>query len=329
MSQNGYWVNIKNTILVRNMKKPEEFSGAQWATIKHVLDVMAGFSNDDGTNIYPKLKIIQNYTGLSKRCVARSLSCLLKQNILTKKKHYCLNIPLIESLSGVSQAQICAIQTSDIYTGDHKAHEGVHKALSETEKVPNRHHEVSNSHPLLNKQLTNTLEKTTTTEVVVLVEKLTSEGFLEKEASQQLLEYDTDRINRNYLAFTTRKSKINNPVAWLKDAFKNDWAKSNLNALEGHQGDSPPSQHNPKPKTPTIEELTAYWLRSPPEKRQIIYDEAKVVFTYLDYQLYGADPLSDEFTSHHAFLSMWSALHRTEYRKPKSNGILPSTLEPL
>lgn len=309
MSQNGYWVNIDNTILVRNMKKPDSCETSYWGTVKHILDVLAGFSDDEGKNIYPSISVMKQRTGRSKSTIYKTIDYLIKEKILLKDKHYCLNIPLIESLKCPS------VRLSEDIS-PRVRQDSPRVRLSDPQSVSQEESE-SACETTLNKQLTNTLEKTTTTAAASLVEKLVSEGFSEDEAKQQLVDYDTERINRNYLAFNLRKTKINNPVAWLKDAIKNDWGKSDLNGLGGHPGDSPPSKPHRPSKTPTIEELTAYWLRSPPSKRQIIYDEAKVVFPFLDNQLYGVDKLSNEFTAHHAFLTMWGALHRTEYRRIK------------
>lgn len=315
-------------------------------TERHILLELSFHVNDDGkTNALLGINLICEITGYKRSCVIDSLKSLTEKGIL-KKRHrlpgcpfpdeYDLDISVIQSLQidckNINSSpknklldKNIAVQKTDQSSLKNKLDQSEKQTslVRKTDPIKNvdsleedacRH---SSENPHYKKLLELGLKSNQIKDVLVIEE--TKNGYIET----NLIAF------QNYI----KKNPEKNTVSMLVAYFKNNWGnwkeKSNLNGQEGFLEDSPLPKPIPNPKKPTIEELTAYWLRSAPEKRQIIYDEAKVVFTYLDYQLYGADQLSDEFVEHHAFLSMWGALHRTEYCKPKSNGILPSTLEPL
>ena len=103
------WLNAKNTASVRQCAPFLDLS----ANETYLLYYLAGYSNDDGTNIWPSHERIIKETKLSWATVKRSLSELIKKEILLKsprKKrasiNYSLNLVLLDLTIKLNNKQL-------------------------------------------------------------------------------------------------------------------------------------------------------------------------------------------------------------------------------
>lgn len=98
---------IKRFINIENLRLVQNICGKHInATRSSVLSTIATFAHDDGTSMYPSIKLLSKLTKLSESTVTRTLKALVKVNYLIKVRdtdyirptEYKLNLPLIETL---------------------------------------------------------------------------------------------------------------------------------------------------------------------------------------------------------------------------------------
>src|SRR5271157_3029933 len=258
------------------MKKPsDDITDKNWVPVKHVLDVMSGFANDEGDNIYPSYKLIAQYTGLGERTVYRAIAYLLKHKILMKKQSYSLNIPLVIQLAADQQTVVD--QPIDEYTV-HQTVTTVHQTVNDSELLSTGQSLLSTGH--INKELTTTISKKQQqqtreregTVAAVLFNKLLSYGFLEKETNLLLTQYGERHIGGNLAYFEVKHQvrPVGNIPAWLRKAFSLNWANVTAPAVAV-------VAMSPVADEPTLEALKGFWVSLPLADRQASIQKAGTV----------------------------------------------------
>lgn len=325
MEKTIQWINVQNTLLVRQMKKPsDDITDTQWSTIKHVLDVMSGFANDEGDNIYPSYKLISEYTALGERTVYRSIAYLLKHKILLKKQSYSLNIPLVIQLATDCQTVVDDLRVDQLLSIGQ-------------ESLPNRQNQLSIGQESLsighiNKELITISKKQQQqqpreregTVVVVLFNKLCSYGFSEEETNSLLTQYGERHIGGNLAYFEVRHSErpIQNIAPWLRKAFSLNWAKVVPQSIPQA---IPIAAEAIVSEEPTLDALKGFWISMPRKDRQAAIQEAGIVgrlfIEMLDnsFERDGSgkvDYLKDEFCDHTLFKDL--CLYNLSIRYQKS-----------
>lgn len=312
MERSAQWISVQNTLLVRQMKKPSNLTNKQWSPIKHVLDVMAGFASDEGKDIYPSYKLITQYTGLGERTVYRAIQYLLKEKILFKHQSYSLNLPLIEQMRTVYQTvakELTVYQTVPT----------VYQTVNEGDLLSTGQSLLSGRH--INKELITISKKTTNNVVAELLKRLIGYGFSEQETNSLIDQFGERHVGGNlaYFELKHQVKPIDNIPAWLRKAFRDNFAKVAAPVIV-----VPPVSGYPD--EPALDALQEFWKSMSREDRLWAIQEAdakrRLFIDLLDncFEVDGSgklDYLRDEFCAHWAFKELCRYNLSFQYKKTR------------
>lgn len=116
------WINVKNTYLVRNLKNPNPQESNKWASRKHILEVLAGFSGDgkklikDGFGIKVSLEQLSRLTGHTVSFISRTIPWWINLGYLKRENRVKIGSRANHEFS-LNLNLICINQQDDISCG--------------------------------------------------------------------------------------------------------------------------------------------------------------------------------------------------------------------
>lgn len=311
--KNATWLNIKTTMAVRKMKKPDDLTDAQWPSIKHVLDVMAGFANEEGDNIYPSYQVIAQQTGLNERTVYRAIAYLLKAKYLIKKPHYCLNLQEIQGLCPTDLLTQCQSEekvtdTQSVVTDTQSVNGS--DLLTQCQKSLTHSHHSNNIYK-------NTISKkqTTNTRALALLDKLLQLEINQELSESLLVEFGEAYLEShlNYFEVKRKIQRIDNPAAWLTKAIRENYAHASLGSVQEVTRTNE-SKHSGKPP---LDDLKTFWRGLEADRKMQIYNETIKQVPSIEYLTLGSkdklQPIDDGFEDGAAFKDLCAYRLRHEY----------------